>query len=235
MAGMINKQGVRGAIIVHGVVLLLLLALSWRPLFCRRDPPLVIPVEFMVAVEPAEPSESVPAEAPLPAVPEPEPEPTPEPEPEPTPEPEPPPRPARPPIQVSRERVVRRTSPPAAPEPPRLTPEEIQQLLDQGARPGTRTTVPDEDQRGMIQVRNALHAAWRQPTAADAGSGRVVVEVALSAAGAVSSPRIIRSSGSAVMDESVLQAVAAVPRIPGLPAGFLQRYPRLRVEFRLQT
>lgn len=236
MFNTITQQGLRGSLILRAILVLLVLGISLRAAGCRPRAPEIIPIAFMVAVGDSEAEPDAPE--PAPAEPEPGPPPRPEPEPEPSPAPEPapppppPPRPPRPTVRRSTTRVVRQPEQPTA--PPNLTPEEIQRLLDQGAQPGTRTTVPDEDQRAMIQVRNALHAAWRQPTAADSGTRPVIVEVALSAAGGVGAPRIVQSSGSQAMDDSVLQAVNAVSHIPGLPAGFLRRYPRLRVEFRLQ-
>jgi TonB family protein len=59
------------------------------------------------------------------------------------------------------------------------------------------------------------------------------VDIELGQNGAVLASRLATSSGNAVMDESVLRAVKAVRRIPGLSAEFIRQHRRLPVVFEL--
>jgi len=211
--------------------------------YFRPPPETVIPVEFMVEVpvaesavlvheaEPAVP-EPPPPEPPPPEPPPPEPA-VPEPEPVPTPEPSPP-RPLRPPIETSRERVTRVTGQTPAEQRPTLTPEQIERMLAEGARAGDRTVVPGEDQRILARIREILHAAWQQPSAAEAGGREAVLTLVLDARGRIVSGRLARPSGSDALDASVRDVLGRVHEIPGITADFVRRYPQVNVAFQVR-
>jgi TonB family protein len=61
----------------------------------------------------------------------------------------------------------------------------------------------------------------------------VKVDIELGLNGAVLDSRLASSSGNSVMDESVLRAVKAVRRIPGLSAEFIRQHRRMPVVFEL--
>jgi protein TonB len=154
------------------------------------------------------------------------------------PEPKPPePKPDKPEIKIG-PRIVRQTT--TAPKPvratqPRLSATEIERMLKNGATPGVRNTLAnDEVSRCMLLIKRALYAAWDPPSRADAGSRPAEVELRFGASGRIMSARISQSSGNADYDRSVTAAVAAVDRVDGLTTAFLQRYDRLTVEFKLE-
>jgi TonB family protein len=82
-------------------------------------------------------------------------------------------------------------------------------------------------------VRATLYRAWDQPTQIGVAGLVARVELSLSSDGSVSASRLLSGSGNAVMDESVMRAVRAVHRIPGLPAEFALSHRRIAVAFEL--
>ncbi len=116
----------------------------------------------------------------------------------------------------------------------RLTRAEIDKALRDGARPGTRNEIPqDEISRCVVLVRRALYEAWEQPGSGDAGARPALVDIRLDSSGRVVSYRIRQSSGSAYFDQTVLKAAANAPPIRGLSLAFLKQYETLTVEFKL--
>ncbi len=117
----------------------------------------------------------------------------------------------------------------------KLTRAEIESALRDGARPGTRNSIPeDEVARCITLVRRAMYEAWDQPGAGDAGSRPALLDIRLDSAGRVISYRIRQSSGSAYFDQTVLKAAANVEPIRGLSLAFLKQYEWLTVEFKLE-
>jgi colicin import membrane protein len=205
----------RRVALVHGaIVLLLFSATAWRRLIQRREPE-SISIAFTVAVPPMEP------EAPPEALFEPE-----------TPEPAPQPKPARKPIERSARKVTRTTD--RTPRQPRLTEEQIRRLLEQGARPADRTSIPEEDARCFEIVRRALYETWAQPAAADAGGLTAEAAIRIGPGGQVSGRELRRGSGSAAFDQSVRDALETVRRIEGLTPGFIGRHPSVSVLFKIE-
>jgi TonB family protein len=112
---------------------------------------------------------------------------------------------------------------------------EIEKALREGARPGTRNIVPeDEISRCVLLVRRALFEAWEQPGAGDAGPRPTLLDIRLDSTGRVVSYRIRQSSGSAFFDQTVLKAAANAAPIRGLTLAFLKQYETLTVEFKLE-
>ncbi len=226
----------------HVALLLLFGAVALvRPWF-QAEAELIIPVEFMVDVRPLETAVAIAEPVPEPvAVPEPPAVPVPEPVPDPIPDPAPvpvtepePPRPRRPPIEPSRQRVIRVTGA-EAPPTPTLSPAEIERLLAEGARPSDRTVVPGEDQRMMARIRDLLHAAWVEPSAAEAGGREAVLTLTLDASGRIVSGGVTKASGSEPLDASVRDVLARVREIPGVSADFVRRYPQIHVAFQVRN
>ncbi len=218
---------------VSAVHLLLLLGVvlwaGFKGCAIRERRPLVMPVEFLVAVPAA-----VETAGPAPVV-IPKPAPPPEPAPVPRPVAEPPrPRP-RPPVERSTTRITRTPdSRPAAPVTPTLSEEEIRRLLAEGARPSDRTVDPGVDARMRELIRRTLYNAWTQPSREDAGNAEVVIEIRLASNGAISGHSVARSSGNAMLDQSVVRAVQSVSRIDGLVSDFAARNPSIRIAFRVE-
>ncbi len=219
--------------IVSGVHIALLVVLFSYGLVSgcfRRPPDRVIPVEFMVDVRPA--SDEVESAMIEPEETEPDPPVDPEPDP-PTPQPDPPPRRQ---IQVNTNRVVRRlpeqetTSPTENP----LTEEEIREMLAAGATASDRTSIPDEDGRGLVIIRNTLYAIWDAPSRAAVGDAEATLELRLGSGGVVQSTRLLQPSGNPVLDESVEKVGGRIGRIHGLPSGFVERRPRVTIAFSVE-
>lgn len=117
----------------------------------------------------------------------------------------------------------------------RLTKAEIAKALQDGAKPGTRNVLPeDEVSRCVMLVRRAMYEAWEQPGAGDAGPRPALLDIRLDSTGRVVSYRIRQSSGSAYFDQTVLKAAANVAPIRGLSLAFLKQYETLTVEFKLE-
>ncbi len=244
---------------VHAALIFVIIVCPevWR-LF-RKPKPLIVPVEFLVEVpgSPEPPGTEVRSEPsppePKPEIPKPKP-PTPrppkedkpkppEPKPEPDaasakPKPEPKPDAVKPgPVKVERsttkvKRTLTRYS--AKPQASKLTAEQIQKLLDMGAKPSDRTQIPDEDSRGLDLIRRTLYEAWVQPEMPVAASPVAEVELVLDRTGGIRSWRILKGSGSAEFDASVRAALQQVSRINGLTSSFLDRFSRVTVAFRLE-
>ncbi|MFU8781396.1 MAG: TonB family protein [Kiritimatiellia bacterium] len=211
----------------HAAIFLVLLSYGTIAGCFRPKPDRVIPIDFVVDVR--QPAPDVAPESPAPS---------PEPRRDPAPIPPPEPRPPRQ-IQVNTNRMVRQ--PTAAPQQPvatapnPLTAEEIQRLLNAGARAGTVTQIPaDDDARGLATIRNTLYAIWQTPSRAAVGDAEAVLELHLGPGGAVQSTRLIRPSGNPVLDESVTQVGRQIRHIHGLPAGFVQRRSRVTIAFSVE-
>jgi protein TonB len=210
--------------IVHVVIVLALSGVSGCRWLFRRKPKKVIPIEFTVEV-PGEP-----APEPAPAV-EPEPVPAPPP-PDPAPVKKPPvKKKPRKKIETSQKRIRRPTG---SDRKPTLSPEEIEKLLAQGARPSDRTRIPDADARGFARVRSAFYEVWVQPSRAEVGGDTVEAIIVLAEGGRVISGRLSRPSGNAVLDNSVRRALNAVKRVTGLPSGFEKRHREISIAFRVE-
>ncbi len=223
----IDKKVFRIVTCVHLAVFMALFSYGFLSGCFRRPPDRVIPIEFLVDVRPAAAEADPVVTAPEPPPPEP---------PAPTPTPAPP-RPPRQ-IQVNTNRVVRRPAeqPAPTPQPPAgtLSAEEIQRLLDAGAQASDRTSIPDEDGRGLAIIRRTLFDIWDPPSRAAVGNAEAVLELQLGTGGTVRSTRLARRSGNPVLDESVEQLGGRVGRIHGLPSGFVERWPRVTIAFSVE-
>lgn len=211
----------RTVAIVHLVVLAVVLSLSgWRSCERKRETESVIAVDFVVEVPATRGPAPIPAPAPVPA-------PLPVPQPEPKPEPKPERR-----IERSTVRVRRDDASPPKTKP--LTDEQIRKLLDEGARPGSYTSIPGEESRCFEIIRRTLYAAWVQPSVPEAANPVVEAEIVLQRDGRLGARRIISGSGNAVLDHSVKEALDAVSRIDDLTPSFLARHPQVTISFKLQ-
>ena len=184
----------------------------------RRRPEIVMPIEFVVAVPSAEQAFDEPA----PIIRDVAPEKVPEPPKKPT-------RKKRK-IQVSRDRVSRGTG-----QKPQklLLPEEIQRLLDMGAKPSDHTNIPSEDARCRARIRDKLYALWSQPSHAEVGDLVVEVSITLGPAGVVENVKLTKRSGNNLLDSSVQHAVGSVSRIEGLTPAFVRRHRSVSVSFQV--
>ena len=215
---------------VHVVIVLGLALISGCRMLFKPKPPLSIPIEFTVEVPAA------PADAPDP-VPDPVPVPPPVrdaialPQPPKPPPKVPPKKTPRRKIEPSQRRVTRHGE---TERQTKLSPEEIERLLAEGARPSDRTRIPDADARGFARVRAAFYDVWVQPSRAEVGGLTAEAAIVFGTGGRVISGRLSRPSGNAVLDNSVRRALNAVRQITGLPSGFAERHREMSVAFRVE-
>ncbi len=240
-----NPRRINGSLVaslvLHGGVLLLAVGLPLLAKGCaaRKPNKKLMFVEFTVAVPPAEPDP--PATEPAPPDPAPVPEPPPPPPkddiPEPPkktdppkkdpPKPPEPPKPKPPKVIKQTNRVVRTQTPPNAPKPqgPVLSQKQIEDLIKKGAKIGTTTSIPADTASQALgaysnHVRDRLYAAWQQPESLKNLPGLVTtVQITIQQDGRVGNGKILRSSGNAAMDDSVLKAVRTVKAMHALPSG----------------
>lgn len=113
-----------------------------------------------------------------------------------------------------------------------LTASELDPLGNIDAPLGKSNSVPmDERQQCLLRIKKALYDVWDRPTLADAGRQSALLEIGFDQSGRVVSSAIAQSSGSTMMDRTVLLAAKGVTRVEGLTPGFLKEYSKLTVEF----
>jgi TonB family protein len=137
-------------------------------------------------------------------------------------------------IEVSGKRVRKTFGRPDGKPPKKpLSAAQIKAMLNAGARPGDHTTEVNDETLYLETVRHQLYTAWDQPTTIDIDGLTTKVDIRLGLGGALLGHSILQSSGNATMDDSVLRAIKATPRISGLPAWFVAKHARIQVVFRL--
>ena len=210
-------------------------------------------VEFTIAVDPVE-------EEPPPAPKEPEPKPEPKPDPKPKPDdialqkkkPEPPKKKPDPPKEQKKPEPKKPEKPkiekgkrinkpvvksPVKPkEKQTLTDEEIKKWLGKRVKIGETTSLPQNDlSLNFSLIKNALYDAWNQPSREAAGTRPAEIAFSVGPGGRIQNPRLQTSSGSAVFDQSALEAVRRVGSIPDLSAEFIKNFKGqdLVIEFKL--
>lgn len=224
--------------IAHVVLLALLLCSTWILSFLRPRPQLVIPFDIVMEQPFEEPE-------PEPEIPEPVPPPPPV-KPEPLKEvvstnrvvvpPKevvpPPPKQPRPTVEVSK-LLVRKTH--EGPKP--LSAKEIQDRLLSGLPTQASRSGPvsaSEDQRGLSLIYSVYYRSWTQPSREEVGGATATAEITLDGRGKVVAERLLRPSGNAVLDGSVLQALKGVEHITGLTPAFLGTSRKVSIEFKVE-
>ena len=189
----------------------------------------MIPVDIMFAA-PAEAVSAPPDPVALPPPPPPSP---PEEFKIPDPKPDPKPKRERKPIKVS-DKVVNKRIAPERPRKPPPSEEDIKKLMGVDDRPRTPQVSPTDDQWCLALIQRCLYDAWSQPSATEAGRAEVEVTIGLGPDGTITSRRLAKSSGNGAMDQSVMAAVNAVSKIPGLSPAFIRRRSTVTIVFRIK-
>jgi TonB family protein len=143
------------------------------------------------------------------------------------------PPPKKPPKKIEKStRRVRRPEP--KPDKPKLTEEQIRDLLEQNV-PRDRLAPPDDLPAWYYAlVRQTMYEAWDQPSGVGAGEGASAqVEIRVLKNGNISRRRMTRSSGSQVMDDSIMKAVRSVTQLRALPAPYPRAHKDITIEFEL--
>lgn len=227
-----------GSAATHAALLVAIIASSMlRGCFFSQRPREL--VTFIALQDPAPPMADLQM-PPLPDPPKPEDPKPPEPEP-PKDIPEPPkdpPKPKPPKIEVSKVKVRKPVQPPPTPKAKPPTAEELRKMLASGkplGPPGPVGPVSDFPFDWYFAlVRKAMYDAWEQPGGLSASSGlKVIVEVRVARDGTVLKRDVIRTSGHALMDESVNRALQAVRQLPALPAEYRGSTRDIQIAFEL--
>ena len=97
-------------------------------------------------------------------------------------------------------------------------------LADPAFRAGSRNSGLDagDDRRCVSLIHNAFHDKWTSPVKTG-GMGEMLLRVQFDRSGAVKGYKLVKSSGDAAADRSVLDAARQVGRVYGLSPGFLER------------
>lgn len=208
------------------VVVLVLGPVVMRLLKPRKPKEIITLVELVPPPPPAPPEPESPAPEPEPDVPAPPKTPV---------EKKPETKPEKPKIKVNTNRVVRKDVPKVA-TPPRttLTPEQIKKLLEANVRfsqaSGTPATGYSDLQVYYTIVHQKMYDAWSQPGSVARGlAAEASIRVARN--GALLQRRVSRSSGDALMDQSVRAALDAVGKLPALPDSVGGPHLDITIEF----
>lgn len=114
-----------------------------------------------------------------------------------------------------------------------LSDKEVQKLLNQGYRPGkSEQLAGDEVQRCISIISRAFYAKWERP-AWSSSLKEMILEVQFGAGGKVTGYRLVRSSGDARADQSVLGAASRVGTVLGLSSKFLEQNRTVQVRFKV--
>lgn len=235
------------SLVVHGVLLVALVVAAYVSFHPKKHVAEDMVTEFTVALPP-------PEEAPVETPPAPEP-----PQPEPPPEPEPPkpddvviPEKKKVEVKISKTVVKRpqETKPverkivePPKTKPvtqtkftgPKLSPEELQKLLDKGAKVSDHTSIPPNEQAMYAAlIMQQIKDRWICPDSSAITGRDPVIVIRLGADGSVLDANLKESSGNAALDTSVLSAVRSVGRFRNLSSEFIRQNSRITVNFNLQ-
>ena len=114
-----------------------------------------------------------------------------------------------------------------------LDPKQIEKLLNQGVKPGTKNQLAaSEEQRCISLIREAFYAKWnRPPWSADLKE--MHLKVRFGDGGRVLGYQLEKRSGDPKADATVLQAAALVPSVPGLSLDFLTKNPSVTIRFKV--
>jgi outer membrane biosynthesis protein TonB len=148
-------------------------------------------------------------------------------------------------IKLSTNKVIRAEVKTAA-KPPAKAPSraEIEKMLSSGIAGtgggggtpglgGTGTGPLTEMDEYFVYVFNIMYEAWNQPS--DLAGSRISssVRIRVQRDGTIAARDMVRPSGNAVMDDSVMKAVRGVPHLRRLPASFSGSYKDITIDFQL--
>ena len=210
------------------IVSLILLPLIMNCRMRKKPSEIITYVDLQtLTVPPPEPSPEAP-------VVEPEPPPPPEPPKQDIPEPEPVKKKK---IEISKKKIKRDEMPPPKQKKPDLTPEEIKKLLADEAKisnePMPELALPSWY---FALVRQTMYDRWNQPGELAGAVGMMTrMQFRIHRDGSISRISMVRSSGSKVMDDSVMAAVKSVTRLKELPSTYPEAYYDATVDFELTT
>lgn len=103
-----------------------------------------------------------------------------------------------------------------------LDPKQIEKLLLQGVKPGTKTQLaPDEKSRCVSLIIMALQTRWNQMSPKIGREGTVQLGIRFDGAGRIVERRLIKSCGDSMSDKAAYSVVDSLSRVDGLGPEFL--------------
>ena len=215
--------------VVHLVVILTIVVSHWIRSRLRREPREVVTfVDLAMMVEPSSIKTHVASE-PLVSTPS-----TPEPvavKPKPV---IPIQKPKKKKIERSKKRVRRnKVTPEPVPVRHKTSVEEIRNLLSPALSSSNVEKTNDFPYDWYYAlVRHACYEAWNRPARASVQPGTVaVVSIRVFRDGTVREHQIIRASGNATMDASVLRALRTITRLKPLPTSYVGEFKDITIDF----
>lgn len=201
-----------GAVVFHGVVMVLLFA-QWDGFY---DKPLVVtPQAIRAALVTEMPEKPKPAKTKPKPKPKPKPKKSTPPKPKPKPKPKPSAKPTPKPAPAKPEVVE-----PAPPQPLDLDLDDQQEIAAdleaveaQLAQAELNAVRHSEATKHSLLIRRTIEAVWRKPSQYSLGT-KVALRIKLLPDGTVDSVKVIRSSGNDAFDRSAVTAVRKVRQLP---------------------
>ena len=191
----------------------------------------VEPVSQMSEPEPPAPApEPEPAPIPEPPKPKPKPKPVPKPKPKPKvenpkPKPKPKPEPKKPkwtPKKASEIKIGKKVN--ETPSKPRVSSSDISKAMSGISTPsGGATGNPSQFNDYYGRVMSLFYNHWKPP-ASGSSMGSTVVRISIQKNGRITKRKKTRSSGSAVYDKTVMDAVNAISTLPRPPSNYPYDY-----------
>ncbi len=229
-----NKALLRNTIISSATHLLLIcVLLGYSLISCRshRAPrELIVFADFQpaAAATPAAAPDPAPVEKPIPTPPAPQSR----------------PKAQKPKIEVNTNIVRRAETTRPKPQQKKLSAEEIRRMLNasvaQPASSGAQGHGADGGETTpygwyLNQVRAIMYEAWEQPSASAVQRGSVAqVMLRVQQNGLIMQRKLLKPSGNAAMDRSVMAAVEKIERLPELPFGFGGAQKDITIDFELE-
>jgi protein TonB len=130
----------------------------------------------------------------------------------------------------------KKPTPPKPPDRPKLTPRDLERLLQDALAPTTpAAAAPADDLQWYYRlVYQALYDAWQQPGMLSRSAGlTTTVLIRVQRDGTISQRSLLRSSGNSIMDQSVMDAVRSVTRLQPLPPAWGGLHKDISIDFLL--
>ena len=108
-----------------------------------------------------------------------------------------------------------------------LTDKQIQEFLNKGYKPGSKTQLATSEMQFCIaRIQQAIDARWREVMPRIGAEGTVVILVRVNQQGRLVNCRLSDSCGDRTSDAAAMTVVKTVPAIPGLDREFIKKYSR---------
>jgi len=108
-----------------------------------------------------------------------------------------------------------------------LTDKQIQDLLNKGYKPGSKTQLATSEMQFCIsRIQQAIDARWREVMPRIGAEGTVVILVRVNQQGRLVNCRLRDSCGDRTSDAAAMTVVKTVPAISGLDREFVKKYSK---------